>query len=208
MFLVILNGPPGCGKDHAGAVLRERVLPHLTSGKAGLYKFARVLKERTHALYGRPDLAWDAFEHSKDIPNDLFLGLTPRQAYIEVSERYFKSLHGKDVYGRLLAADPDFCAADVAVITDGGFDAEAGPVIAVAGAENVLLVRIRTPETRDHPLYEPFSGDSRYFYDLPVRTVELVNERDRAFEDAVCAAVVEYARLVLSNEDLSPALSA
>lgn len=208
MFLVILNGPPGCGKDHAGGVLRDRVLPRLSSGKAGLYKFARVLKERTHALYGRPDLAWDAFENCKDVPNDFFLGLTPRQAYIEVSERYFKPLHGKDVYGRLLAADPEFLSADIAVITDGGFDAEAGPVIATAGADNVLLVRIRTRETADHPLYEPFPGDSRYFYDLPVRMVEIMNNKDRAFEDAVCAAVVEAARLILQDETIAPALSA
>jgi len=115
MKILLLNGPPGSGKDHAARVIRDRYF-----GRVAITKFAKVLKERTHALYGLGETdpvegtfkpyAHDEYENVKDTPLDEFLGLTPRQAYIGVSERYFKPMHGEQVFGKLL--EPELRALD------------------------------------------------------------------------------------------------
>src|SRR5690349_14966217 len=85
--LLLVNGPPRSGKDTVGAILRE-----FFPGSIYETKMAKALKERTHALYNLLDpetgraLRHDAFELVKDQPRDEFRGLTPRRAYIAVSE--------------------------------------------------------------------------------------------------------------------------
>ena len=99
--IILLNGPPRCGKDYAGNLL--------TGPGARVAKFAHVLKERTHAAYsilhrGQP-APHDWFETTKDEPCGEFLGRTPREAYIAFSEQFMKPLHGVDIFGRLLLAE-------------------------------------------------------------------------------------------------------
>lgn len=176
MKIVFLNGPPRCGKDTAGNILQ---------GSAGyrVAKFAAILKERTHALYGK-HLPHAAFESSKDQPQGFFLGATPRQAYIAVSERLMKPLHGEDVFGRLLLEHIRPMAVlrlTGVAITDSGFAAEAAPIVAWAGAAQCRLIRI-------HREGCTFNGDSRGYIELPgVPTVEVVNPGTRA----------EFAKLLL-----------
>jgi hypothetical protein len=162
MKIVFLNGPPRCGKDFAGQLLL------LLDPGIRVDKFARKLKEATHALYGMPELAHDAFEDRKDTPLPEFLALTPRQAYIAVSERYMKPMHGVDVFGRMLLKDLRSAWTGTAVITDSGFAAEAKPLLEWAGPANCTLVRI-------HREGCTFEGDSRSYIDLPVRTIDIVN---------------------------------
>ena len=154
MRVIFLNGPPRSGKDYAGGILRDEF-----GGR--IFKMAGELKERTHALYrqmnikGEP-LPHDYFEAAKDEPQECFLGLTPREAYIAVSERLFKPLYGQQVFGRLLAQQLE---GDLAIITDSGFAPEAEPIVEKFGAENCLLARI-------HRAGYDFSSDSRSYIDL------------------------------------------
>lgn len=164
--VIFLNGPPRCGKDTlAGHIVRA--MPGFR-----LCKFAKVLKERTHALYGKPDLPHDAFEEVKDIPNEIFLGLSPREAYINVSERLMKPLHGNDVWGKILLNGmlEQYSPALGYVISDSGFEEEALPIIDRFGAENCLLIRIAAPKRGC-----TFMGDSRSYIELPVRTLNFYN---------------------------------
>ena len=100
--IIFLNGPPRSGKDYAGNFLKDE-MPH-----AFVAKFAAILKERVHTIYGlecelglvRPH---DFFEDYKDEPLDEFEGLTPRAAYIGFSERYIKPMHGDKQFGIWLA---------------------------------------------------------------------------------------------------------
>jgi hypothetical protein len=86
--IVLLNGPPGSGKDTLGNHAADYI-PY-----ANTYKFAEAVKLGTHALYGMPGLPRDWFETTKEIPQACFDGLTPRQAYIHYSEKVVKPIFG------------------------------------------------------------------------------------------------------------------
>lgn len=170
--LILLNGPPRCGKDTSGQILADAL------DCAAVDKFARVVKERCHAAYGMRVVGsglvppHDYFEGVKDEPLPAFLGRTPRECYKAFSEQLYKPLHGADVFGRLLLAD--LLGADAVrtwIITDSGFRAEAEPLIEHFGARATLLVRLHREGCM-------FAGDSRSYLDLSdlgVTTVDLVN---------------------------------
>jgi hypothetical protein len=186
--LLLINGAPRSGKDTAGEVARR-----VGRGKVHVAKFAKVLKERTHALYGlfgadSKPLPHDAFESVKDCEHDEFLGATPRQAYIAVSEKLMKPLHGDAVFGLMLLQELESNAADadLIVVTDSGFAAEAVPLVESFGAENTVLMRI-------HRTGCDFNGDSRSLIALDgVRTVDVHNCTTlEMFEAAVSYAMVD-----------------
>lgn len=170
MKILLLNGPPGSGKDHAARVIRDRYF-----GRVAITKFAKVLKERTHALYGlgtRDDFGnligypHDEYEHVKDEPSADFLGLTPRQAYIAVSETYFKRHHGEPVFGKLL--EPELRALDtfndLIVISDSGFLPEALYLRETFGPHALDLVALERRGSsfeRDSRDYWTWPGQSR-----------------------------------------------
>ncbi len=166
--IILFNSPPGAGKDFSALVVLRNFK------NAVMDKFARILKERTHALYGFPDRDMYYYEDCKEIPNDDFLGLTPRQAYINVSEVYFKPVHGKRVFGELLAKELDKSDSDIIAISDSGFVEEAEVLIEKYGANNVKLIRIHRDEC-------DFSNDSRSYITLPVDTIDIVNTGDEFY---------------------------
>lgn len=163
--VIFFNGPPYCGKDTLAKAF-AKMAPAFK-----VVKFARILKEHTHALYGFAGVPHDHFENVKDMPCETFLGKTPRQAYIAVSETLMKPLHGEEVFGELLLKElkKDEKAKGF-LISDSGFAPEAMPVIRHFGEENCLLVRIRADERGCS-----FKGDSRGYIDLPIETIDIQN---------------------------------
>jgi len=161
--IILINGPPRSGKDTVGQILRLHF--HAT-----VDKFARVLKEKAHTLYGMGTLAHGAYESKKEDPLPVFLGKTPREVYIALSETYYKPLHGIDIFGKLLWQDIRNVDGIIA-ITDSGFEPEARYLIDQVGAENVRLIRVYRPGC-------DFSGDSRSYINLgpEVGTFDLVND--------------------------------
>jgi hypothetical protein len=126
-------------------------------------KFAKALKERTHALYGlmqngKP-LPHDHFEMVKDSPDFQFHGITPRQAYIAVSETLMKPLHGNEFWGSRLLDDLDDNFDSLIVVTDSGFAIEAGPIIEAFGEANCTLIRLHREGCN-------FENDSRSYIEL------------------------------------------
>lgn len=184
MLILLINGPAHSGKDHTHLVLAERFGAQVHRGKN-----AKLLKERTHALYGRPDLAWDHFEGpAKDTPQALFQGLTPREAYIEVSERLLKPLHGDDIVARWFVESLSDVEAPLVTVADVGFLAEGRRIARHAGFANTLLLRIHDPAGR------PFEGDSRGYFDIPeCDSVDLVNDRTIAYDGKVSRLVEDWA---------------
>ena len=163
-MIILLNGPPRCGKDTVAGVIAHRHGAYHT-------KFARRLKEDTHALYGMPEMAHDAFEHCKDDPCSEFRGLTPRRAYIAVSEKLMKPLHGERIYGEILceAIRGHVGERDI-VVSDSGFVPEALEVVDRFGADQVALVRI-------HRAGCTFASDSRGYIELlGSRMIDLDND--------------------------------
>ena len=178
--IVLLNGPKSSGKDHAAKYICS------TFPNSKLDKFARILKEKTHALYGFHWRAWDYYEDCKDIPHEDFLGLTPRQAYIGVSENYFKPMYDDQIFGRLLAKELDKFDEELYAISDSGFVPEAEVLIDKYGRNNVLLIRIyREGYT--------FEGDSRNYIQLPqIPQIEITNRGDHTYTDDLGKVVFDW----------------
>tara|TARA_R110002167_G_C12707228_1_gene655097 strand:- start:11082 stop:11636 length:555 start_codon:yes stop_codon:yes gene_type:complete len=173
MQIIFLNGPPGCGKDHAATVLGGFRM-----------KMAKELKERTHAACllfdrnGRPR-PHDFFEAVKDKPNALFGGSTPRAAYIAMSEGFIKPIFGDSALGMWLADSISNMAhpANDFLITDSGFRGEAEEVVDRFGAPMCTLLRI-------HRAGYDYSNDSRGYIDLSdlgVRSADVDNLGDESF---------------------------
>ena len=178
--IILLNAPPGAGKDYAATHL----VNNLKNCK--LDKFARVLKERTHALYGFADRDFTYYEETKEIPTKDFLGLTPRQAYIKVSENYFKPTHGNKVFGELLSQELDKTTEEVIAISDSGFKEEAEVLIDKYGPSNIYLIKIH----RDGC---DFSKDSRDYIDLEnCKSKWIINIGDTSFEEDIISTVSSW----------------
>ncbi|QIB67194.1 hypothetical protein [Kineobactrum salinum] len=119
---MLLNGPPGCGKD----TLAEEMVP---SGFTPM-SFKPALYQAVSDHYGIPleeVLHWCATRELKDeVWNPI--GKTPREMMIEVSEEVYKPRFGKDYFGKAAAVACVEAGADFAVFSDGGFPEEIGPL--------------------------------------------------------------------------------
>jgi hypothetical protein len=164
--VVFINGPPRVGKDTAAAGILLGV------PGARVLRLSDPLKNATHAIYGlgcQPD----AFEGCKDAPSAKFNGLSPRQAYIRISESAVKPALGLEHLGWVLAqAILVLPPGGVAVVPDSGFTPEAMPILRGYGPENCLLIRV-------HREGLDFDHDSRSYVYLPgVESLDLHNNNN------------------------------
>ncbi|QHJ79826.1 MAG: hypothetical protein [Caudoviricetes sp.] len=157
---VVLNGPPGCGKD---TIANEIVkLPETAK---------RQFKD---ALYGHTakhfEVDLDKFIHyasDRNLKDSTSLaglgGRTPRQALIHVSEDIFKPRYGSDYFGKVEASNVETCYghldSDITIIyPDGGFPDEVAVIDSCF--DFVIVVRL-------HRAGFDFAGDSRDYIHLP-----------------------------------------
>ena len=155
--VILVNGPAGSGKDAIGEIVARH------NPNARVVRFAEILKLRTHALFGAVDTNGNvrpanSFDPVKDQPNDIFFGLTPRAAYIKVSEQWLKPFAGPQIFGDLLLREMVHYDPPVTfVITDSGFLCEALPIIEHFGVENCFRIHLSRPG-------KTFDGDSRSYW--------------------------------------------
>lgn len=157
MRCVLFNGAPGSGKDTAAALLGT-----IASGGTMFanLKFAGVLKDAAHQLCGL-HCAQDAYEGAKkDQPSEDFFGKTPRQVYIELSEKFAKPYFGNGFFGTIMARKMKSLscfgnARMLVAISDCGFAHEIAPVINNSHeTDRFLLVELQREGCT-------FAGDSR-----------------------------------------------
>lgn len=159
--IVLLNGPPRCGKDTAADGLKQKY-----NSKILRTRFAEAVKVGCHSLLGMYDIDSEAFNSVKDEPQELLGGMTWREFYIAGSENFMKPLFGNDIFGRVLmnvinskikkmsytlSAIPK-----IAVVSDCGFIEEAAALSKYFNPDDIILIRIH----RDG--YD-FSKDSRSY---------------------------------------------
>ncbi|MBI0275427.1 hypothetical protein I6H07_06205 [Hafnia alvei] len=162
---IILNGPPGCGKDTLANLLAK-------AGYKGILK-----REFKHALYKVTSehfgidydqlLIFARCREQKDTCRLPVLGnRTPREALIYVSEEVMKPLHGEDYFGGVEAETIEAMRGNTAtpsfdvVYSDGGFIQE---------AVRVSRTFKKTVVVRLHREGFTFMGDSRnYVYPIDV----------------------------------------
>jgi len=148
---VILNGPPGVGKDTIAQLLvREHGFVQCEN-KTPLHQLGAI-------LHGSDPAEWVELYNGRDFKeakNEDLGGMSPRELYIWLSEEVIKPKFGKNWFGRMSARNARLTGRDV-VFSDGGFQPEYEALQDAFGVENVLLVHLFRPGFS-------FDGDSRNY---------------------------------------------
>lgn len=163
--VVILNGPPGCGKDTIGAFAADDWGFASLSFKQPMYAIAAATIGMTteEFLQNYDNREWK----EKLIPE--WGNKSVRDLMIAVSETYIKPFYGDDYFGRNVAFNIKRMAPFVRdyVITDGGFYSEVDALIK-EDIEVYIVHMFREGCT--------FEGDSRNYVVHPKTTMlELYN---------------------------------
>lgn len=165
---VVLNGPPGCGKDTIANIL-------VGKGDTDIGNFIPMVKHQfKDALYEHTakhfNVDLDRFIHfasDRELKDSTSLaglgGRTPRQALIHVSEDIFKPRFGNNYFGKVEAERVReligrMDSSTTVIYPDGGFPDEVLELDAVF--DHVLIIRL-------HRDGFDFSGDSRDYISLP-----------------------------------------
>lgn len=150
--ILILNGPPGCGKDTLANHIAKTVktAKHLMF-KETLYKLALdAAGLQSHYI----DLFTDR-QLKEDVTTSPFYvagqKVSPRQWLIHISENLVKPNFGKSFFGDRAASVVAASDAKLFVFSDGGFKEEVLPLIDVG---HVTIIQIKNPNCS-------FKGDSR-----------------------------------------------
>ena len=159
--IIILNGPPGCGKDTLCALLENHF-------KVGTFEVMQVKQALFDAVYEHYNLSYEQVKEfherydnraTKEVPWAL-TNLSVRDMMIHVSEDVYKVKYGQDYFGIKAAEQLDNSTAHVVAFSDGGFPAE---IKELCNKGEVFVFRLRGRGS--------FDGDSRRFVDctnLPV----------------------------------------
>jgi DNA polymerase III delta prime subunit len=167
MKFVLLNGPPGCGKDTA----TSQLVPYLNFVHL---KFAAPLKRMVCGLL---QCSMSELEATKDIPNRTLRyenyttqrDDTPRQLLIALSEELLKSRYGNSYFGTALWTEATASSGELFIVSDCGFESEVGRLIYSAGPSNCLLIQIHRQGCN-------FDNDSRsYLSDKLCKTLSIPN---------------------------------
>ena len=167
MRFVLLNGPPGCGKDTAV----KHMVPYLDFKHL---KFAAPIKRMVAGLL---DCSMSRLEEIKDTPNRMlryeqYLTTrddTPRRLLIALSEELLKPRYGGSYFGNVLWSEACLSTSKLFIVSDCGFQAEVDRLIGNAGHRNCLVIRI-------HRDGHTFDGDSRsYLDDDRCQTIDIHN---------------------------------
>jgi hypothetical protein len=154
-YVVLLNGPPGCGKD----TVQQHLVQYLQFSHM---KFAAPIKRMAAALL---DIDVSAIERHKDAEFNILckeievirtsvIGYedakqyeygpkdTLRKLLIRLSEEYLKPTYGNTFFGRLAVRELKRSAYPLVIFTDSGFYEEAHTVVRNIGRENTILIRL------------------------------------------------------------------
>ena len=154
-YVVLLNGPPGCGKD----TVAQHLVQYLQFSSM---KFAAPIKRMAAALL---DMDVSSIERHKDAEFNILckeietilpsvIGYedakqyeygpkdTLRRLLIRISEEYLKPTYGNTFFGRIAVRELKRSAYPLIIFTDSGFVEEAHTVVRNIGKGNTILIRL------------------------------------------------------------------
>lgn len=152
--VIILNGPPGCGKDVISDALIDLDNSFLKDS------FKSPLLRDTANFFSIPYSELVARNNIRDLKDVKFFLYnnemwSVREMLIHTSESIVKPQRGKDHYGRLKGYEWEHSVYNV-VVSDGGFAEEISAVCEIVGKDNVSVLRL-------HRKGFDFSKDSRSY---------------------------------------------
>lgn len=147
--VVLMNGPPRCGKDLGASHLVRRM---------GFveYKFSAPLKRAIPAFFNQ---TYEYLEAHKDEPLECLQGRTFRQWQISMSEDWIKPVYGDKFFGKVLGQQVQTKGEPLVVVSDSGFLSEYEGLLEYIDPTAILLLQIE----RDGRTFE---GDSRGYLPL------------------------------------------
>ena len=155
MKIVILNGPPGSGKDTIAKLLMEQLDCEVHTMKAPMFKIAMASvccsEEEFMQRYEDRSL--------KEEPWDVAGGRSIRELMIEVSENWVKPSLGKKQFGLLAAHRASQAKTGMVIFSDGGFVEETEAIMETFGSNNVLCIQL-------HREGYNFDNDSRGYLEM------------------------------------------
>lgn len=170
MKIILINGPPGAGKDFTGDILLEQLADY--GCRSGKYKMTTPMDKALIAFFGITEEEYASVREGpdKELPSSYFFGATCRKLLQTFSEWWVKKLCGSDVFGQLACRHMKLMGVDVICITDSGFNCEVEPIIAEFGVNNVIGLRM-------HRHNHSYEGDTREYLrdDLGIPVLDLTN---------------------------------
>jgi hypothetical protein len=165
-MIILLNGPPGCGKDTIAKIIRKKI------GSKD-YKISKPLKDAFSSLFGiQGELLHELLEERKDEP---FWGeseYTPRDVQIYLYEEFLKPKFGDNCLGLITVNNIAKIAWKHLTISDCGKNSEVSPITKAYGCDKVKTILIVRPD---------YKWDSRERLDclrLGIEGEALVNKWD------------------------------
>jgi hypothetical protein len=159
--LVILNGPPHCGKDtaalHLVQSLRYMDVEHV--------KLSKPLKDFVSALSG---MSQAALEANKETPSFFGMPMSYRDAQIGYYEAVSK-VFGREWIARMCVNYLRSANFELAVMSDGGLQEELNTLAAAFGAQNIFVVQVFRRGCH-------FTDYRRYVSDPRIATVQVINQ--------------------------------
>jgi len=134
-YAVILNGPPGVGKD----TLADRFLEQFPSWGRLSFKEQLYMDVCEHYGLRLSTLKRDLDDRVMKETNYIVTGMSPREMMIHVSENIIKPKLGKNYYGKV-TGENGIKKYDKVIVTDGGFIEEIEEFNKYYG--NLLIVRL------------------------------------------------------------------
>lgn len=142
--IILFNGPPRSGKDTATKLMLEIIYGSERDGvnrrSAYHYRFAEPLKDAVHALFGMSGILTEHFDAVKGTPCNQMMSMTPRQAYIWLSEEVAKPKFGDDFFAKVAINHLKQFEDAAVVISDFGFQVEVDTLVKHFGEENIMVV--------------------------------------------------------------------
>ncbi len=147
--IILFNGPPRSGKDTAAQIAKRTL-----AERGYMYKFASPLKDAVHSIFGMAGIMLEHFDSKKSEQLPEFFGMTPREAYIWMSEEVVKPKFGKDFFTKVAIQHLKNFNDNTIIISDCGFQEEVDGLVEYFGAKNVYVIYMEREGT-------DYTNDSR-----------------------------------------------
>lgn len=171
--IILLNSPPGCGKDTIAKTLNWMDGSEIMEFKKPMFKIASAIV----GLAVEEFLKLYSDRTKKENPCEEFLGMSGRQLLIDISESFCKPRFGEEYFGRVAANGMNFdhFSNYGYVFSDSGFLSEVFPLARKFGKESITIVQFTGQGVVD------FGNDSRNWVDgTPhgIRTIRMPISND------------------------------
>lgn len=178
--VIILNGPPLCGKD----TIADKMIENDLAGDFFKLQYKDKLIKLTRVAYSLTEDQWDEIytRDRKEVPTPLLWGRSPREALIHMSETVIKPAFGRDYFGKAAADNIQY--NKVNVFSDGGFPEEIAPLIELVGVNHLVVVRLHADGCS-------YDGDSRSYFQDDGFTLTVDVERKEGYPDQTMNDVLD-----------------